>query len=313
MTKDRSSDFFRHSEFGFWILDFFHHSSGDSGRLSMKPCISQATTLSTSFEADLPAYARGGWTAVELWLTKLETYLETHSTAQARALLEGEGLTAAAAAAQGGLLLSRGSERAAHWGHFQRRLPILQELGVPVLIVVADFVHELTSEDYGRATDALAEAADTARKFDVRLALEFQKGARFCASLDTTLALIAQCGGVNLGVCFDVFHYYTGPSKFEDLSYLSQENLAWVQLCDLAGTPRELAGDSDRIFPGEGDFQLGPILDHLGRLGYDGHASLEVLNPLLWQIAADRVANLGYQALCRTLGRWNTSEPWGGT
>ena len=41
----------------------------------MKPCISQATTLSTPFEADLPAYAQGGWTAVELWLTKLETYL----------------------------------------------------------------------------------------------------------------------------------------------------------------------------------------------------------------------------------------------
>ena len=32
----------------------------------MKPCISQATTLSTPFEADVSAYARGGWTAVEL-------------------------------------------------------------------------------------------------------------------------------------------------------------------------------------------------------------------------------------------------------
>jgi sugar phosphate isomerase/epimerase len=279
----------------------------------MKPCISQATTLSTPFEADLSAYARAGWTAVELWLTKLETYLQSHSPAQARELLEKERLMPAAAAAQGGLLLSRGPERSAHWDHFHRRLPILQELGVPVLIVVADFVHELTPDDYGRAASALAEAAETAGKFGVRLALEFQKGARFCASLDTTLALIAQCGAENLGVCFDVFHYYTGPSKFEDLAYLSRQNLAWVQLCDLAGTPRELAGDADRIFPGEGDFQLGPILDHLGRLGYEGHASLEVLNPLLWQIAADRVADLGYQALCRTLGRGNASEPWGGT
>jgi sugar phosphate isomerase/epimerase len=281
----------------------------------MKPCISQATTLSTSFEADLTAYARSGWTAVELWLTKLETYLESHSPAEARALLEAEGLTAAAAASQGGLLLSRGLERGAHWDHFRRRLPILQELGVPLLIVAADFVRELTPDDYGRAAAALVEAAETARAFGVRLALEFQKGAKFCASLDTTLALIAQCGAEDLGVCFDVFHYYTGPSKFEDLAYLTRENLAWVQLCDLSGTPRELAGDGDRILPGEGDFQLGPILDHLGRLGYDGHVSLEVLNPQLWRVAADRVADLGYQALCRTLGRWNASEPepWGGT
>jgi sugar phosphate isomerase/epimerase len=194
-------------------------------------------------------------------------------------------------------------------------LPILQELRVPMLIVAADFVRELSPDDYGRAATALAEAAETARGFGVRLALEFQKGAKFCASLDTTLALIAQCGVEDLGVCFDVFHYYTGPSKFEDLAYLTRENLAWVQLCDLSGTPRELAGDGDRILPGEGDFQLGPILDHLGRLGYDGYVSLEVLNPQLWRVAADRVADLGYQALCRTLGRWKASgpEPWGGT
>src|SRR5262249_54417818 len=148
---------------------------------------------------------------------------------------------------------------------------------------------------------------------EVRLALEFQKGACFCASLDTTLALIAQCDVAGVGVCLDLFHYYTGPSKFEDLGYLTPENLAWVQLCDLSGTPRELAGDSDRIFPGEGDFQIGPILDHLGQIGYDGYASLEVLNPQLWQIPADRVADAGYQALCRALGRWNQSDPSGGS
>jgi 2-keto-myo-inositol isomerase len=281
--------------------------------LFMKPCISQATTLSTPFEADLTAYAQCGWTAVELWLTKLETFLEAHSTAEARGLLEAQGLTPAAAASQGGLLLSRGLERETHWDHFRRRLQILQELAVSLLIVAPDFVRELTPDDYSRAAAALGEASDTARGFGVRLALEFQKGAKFCASLDTTLALIAQCQAEDLGVCLDVFHYYTGPSKFEDLAYLTKENLAWVQLCDLSGTPRELAGDGDRILPGEGDFQLGPILDHLGRIGYNGYVSLEVLNPQLWRIPADRVADAGYQALCRALGRWNESEPWGGT
>ena len=29
----------------------------------MEPCISQATTLGTPFEADIPALARGGWRA----------------------------------------------------------------------------------------------------------------------------------------------------------------------------------------------------------------------------------------------------------
>jgi 2-keto-myo-inositol isomerase len=279
----------------------------------MKPCISQATTLSTTFENDLEAYARAGWSAVELWLTKLETFLETHPAADARALLDEQGLRAVAAAAQGGLLLSRGAERETHWNHYLRRLALLEELRVATLIVVADFVRELTPDDYGRAAAALAEAGELAQKSGVRLALEFQKTARFCASLDTTLALIAQSGAGNVGVCLDVFHYYTGPSKFEDLAYLTPANLAWVQVCDLSGTPRELAGDGDRILPGEGDFRIGPILDHLARIGYEGYVSLEVLNPQLWRIAADRVADVGYQATCRVLGPWIREEPRGGS
>ncbi len=196
-----------------------------------------------------------------------------------------------------------------HWDHFRRRLAVLQELGVPTLIVTPDFVRQPGLEEYARAAAALGEAALLAASFGVRIALEFQKSSPICSCLETALALIDQSGAANAGVCFDVFHYYTGPSKFEDLAYLSPRNLAWVQFCDVSGTPRELAGDADRILPGEGDFQLGPIIDHLGRIGYDGYVSLEVLNPHLWQVAPDRVADLGHQAVRRVLGPWQSASP----
>ncbi len=269
----------------------------------MNPCINQVTTLSTPFEADIPAYAKSGWTSVEIWLTKLEQYLEGHTIAEARSLLDDFGVRAVAASSQGGLLLSRGQQREAHWDHYRHRLEALEALGVGTLVLAPDFTHDPTSDDLARAAGSLVEAAELARGAGIRLALEFQKTARFCASLDTTLALIAQCGADNLGVCLDLFHYYTGPSKFEDLAYLSSDNLAWLQLCDLSGTPRELAGDADRIFPGEGDFQLDPILQHLNHIGYDGPASLEVLNPMLWSIPVDRVADVAFQAMSRLLSR----------
>jgi 2-keto-myo-inositol isomerase len=267
----------------------------------MKPCISQATTLKNPFEADLAIYRAAGWSAVEIWLTKLETFLQSHTLAEAGGLLESNGLKSAAAASQGGLLLSQGTERVAHWDHFRRRLALLRELGVATLIVTPDFVHHPGLAEFGRAAQGLAEAAELAGTFGVRIALEFQKSSPLCSCLETALALIAQSGAADAGVCFDVFHYYTGPSKFEDLAYLSPHNLAWVQLCDVSGTPRELAGDADRILPGEGDFLLAPIIEHLGRIGYDGYVSLEVLNPHLWQVAPDRVAEVGHQALRRVL------------
>lgn len=275
----------------------------------MKPCISQATTLGTAFEDDLAAYSQAGWRAIELWLTKLETYLQSHPATEVRQRLNDQGLQAVAATFQGGLLLSKGGERTAHWDHYRRRLDLLGLLKVPTLVVVPDFVADPTGDDLGRSSESLAEAAELARAHGVRLAIEFQKGAKFCSSLDTTLALIAQSGAEGVGICLDLFHYYTGPSKFEDLGYLTPENLALVQLCDLSGTPRELANDSDRILPGEGDFQLGPILDHIERIGYDGYVSLEVLNPMLWQMPVDRVVGIALQALERTIGARSAAGP----
>jgi sugar phosphate isomerase/epimerase len=275
----------------------------------MKACISQVTTLNEPFEADLESYARSGWRAVELWLTKLERFLEGHEVGEVRRRLDDLGLAAAGASQQGGLLLSEGAERQAHWDHFRRRLGVLQALGTGTLVIVPDFAREPAGGDLSRAIASLAEAAELAGRHGVRLALEFQKSARFCASLDTAVALAAQAESAHVGVCLDAFHYYTGPSKFEDLGYLTPDLLAWVQLCDLTGTPRELAGDADRILPGDGDFALDPILDHLHAIGYDGHASVEVMNPNLWAIPGDRVADVALRAIERTLGsRANPSE-----
>ncbi len=139
----------------------------------------------------------------------------------------------------------------------------------------------------------------------MRLALEFRGSAAFCTSLDTALSLVAACGEPNVGVNLDVFHYYTGPSKFDDLAGLTPANLAFVQVCDVAGVPRELATDADRIFPGEGDFRLGPVVQHLRRIGYEGYVSLELMNPTVWRAKPSQVAELSWSSLQQLLGETN--------
>jgi sugar phosphate isomerase/epimerase len=268
----------------------------------MKPCISQATTMSASFADDVIAYAAAGWPGLEVWLTKLETHLQKNSVDQTRRLLQDRGLTLAAASYQGGLLLSQGEQRRAHLDDLRRRLDLCQGFGIPTLLVPADFAERLEPGGVARAIASLAEAARWAEAFDVRLALEFRGRAPFCSNLATAAALVAACGTPAVGVALDVFHYYTGPSKFEDLAALRPQDLAFVQVSDVAGLPRELATDADRILPGDGDFQLGPILQHLRAAGYDGWVSLELFNPTLWQVPAAQVAELGHAAMRRLLG-----------
>jgi sugar phosphate isomerase/epimerase len=268
----------------------------------VKACISEAITLPATFAEDVANFADAGCPAMEVWLTKLEQHLENHSLDATRQLLRERGVTLAAATYQGGLLLSQGEQRKAHFDHFRRRLDLCQQLSIPTLLVAADFAERVDETALGRAVVSLKQAAQWAAAFDVRLALEFHGHAPFCASLDTALALIEQCGEPNVGVNLDVFHYYTGPSKFEDFDLLTPKNLAHVQLCDVAGVPRELATDSDRILPGDGDFRLNLLVEKLKEIGYDGWVSLEVLNPTLWQSNPVQVAEIGITALRRILG-----------
>ncbi len=267
----------------------------------MKPCISQATTLPTPFADDIAGHAEGGWRAVEVWLTKLETHLETCSAHDTQRLLSDRGVTPAAAAYQGGLLLSQGEQRRAHVEHFKRRLDLCQALGIPTLVLMADFVERPNAVALQRAVASLAQAGQWAAGFGVTLALEFRGADAFCASLDTAVALVEQCGEPNVGVCLDVFQYYKGPSKPEDLGLLTSKNVAHVQLCDVAGVPRELMTDADRVLPGEGDFLLAPILLRLREIGYTRFVSLELMNPVVWRSKPSQVSELGLASLTRTL------------
>src|SRR5579859_7173063 len=140
----------------------------------MKLCISEATTLSSSFVEDVNGYADGGCHALEVWLTKLETHLEKTSAADTRKLLEDREMTLAAASYQGGLLLSQGEQRKAHYDHFKRRLDLCQGFGIPLLVVVADFDSRPDPLSLERAVVSLTEAARWAQAFNIRLALEFR-------------------------------------------------------------------------------------------------------------------------------------------
>lgn len=265
----------------------------------MNLCVSEATTMPASFADDVAAFADAGCPAMEVWLTKLEDHLKGHSVADTRALLKRRQITLAAASFQGGLLLSQGEERRAHFDHFRQRLELCEQFGIRTLVVAVDNAPAATPTDLARAGVSLRQAAQWAAGFNVRLALEFHGRSRLCASLDTALAMVASAGEANVGVCLDAFHYYTGPSKEQDLAKLTNENLAHVQLCDVAGVPREWATDSDRVLPGEGDFSLGPIVRRLREIGYNGWVSLELMNPTLWQTRPTQVVELGLEALRR--------------
>ena len=264
--------------------------------------LSQVCSLNSPFEKDIEDYAAGKCASIELWLGKLESYLERKSTSDVQRLLAEHGIAAPVASYQGGILASQGEQRQEAWALFERRLNRLPQLGVETLVVACDAVAPLGGQDIERIQASLKQAAQAAAQTGIRLALEFQATSAFGNNLQTAVALVDEVGSDALGLCLDSFHFYVGPSKLADLGLLTQDNLFHVQLSDVADIPRELATDSHRILPGEGDIPTDAMIAHLKSIGYGGCVSIEVMNPRIWQVPSRQFGEIAMTALRKVLG-----------
>ncbi len=279
-----------------------------AGEVGMTPAISQVCTLGSDFAADLDEFAAAGFSAVEVWLTKLEQFAESRGIAEAASMARHLGVELPVAAMQGGLVASRGPAQTAALDHFQRRLDLLAELGTTTLVLAADVPHPLAPDDPKVLQSTLVTLADRVAPRGITLALEFQSSSALVNNLQTAVALVAQVGHPHLGICLDTFHFLTGPSKESDLELLDSSNLRHVQVSDLSDRPRELAGNSDRILPGEGDFPWEALMRRLRAIDYRGPISLEVMNPAFMRGAAAQLAYVARQALDRILAV--PEHPW---
>ena len=136
----------------------------------------------------------------------------------------------------------------------------------------------------------------------VRLALEFDGRASFPNNLQSAVALVEDVGSPALGLCLDWFHWTVGPSKPLDLWLLSPENLAHVQLSDIADVPREMASDGDRILPGEGASPVDDLVHRLRDIGYAGAVAVELHNPAIWRVPPRQFGEIAMTALRKALG-----------
>lgn len=269
----------------------------------MRAALATVCSLDASLETILEDYAAGHCGAIDLWLGHADAFLKSHDVSGLRERFARHGIAPVAASFQGGLLTSQGEARREHWNHFESRLRLCRDLEIPVLVVAGDAFGPLTPQDLGRLSHSLAEAAKLAADAGVRLALEFDSRASFPNNLQSAVALVEDVGSPALGVCLDWFHYTVGPSKPLDLMLLSNETLAHVQLSDIADVPREMAGDADRILPGEGSSPPHDLVARLVEIGYAGGVAIELHNPALWRVPPRQFGEIAITALRRLLGQ----------
>jgi sugar phosphate isomerase/epimerase len=257
---------------------------------SLFVCMHEASSDRFDFRAAMEGYAKAGIRAVEPQVTKVREFAQKESVAAARRLLDDLGLKAVSSSNQLGLA-EPGDARARSLDDLKWKVELAQAIGCDRLVAPSAGTGQYTADDYKRGVDNLREAAEIAKPFGVSLMLEFARTSRFVGSLPTALTMVREADHPNVRVMMDIFHFWGGISKFEDLEMLRDGELHHLHFEDVpADPPREIQGQPNRVWPGEGIAPLRRIVELLKRKKYVGAASLEMFNPAIQSMDPYEVA-----------------------
>ncbi|HUC74695.1 MAG TPA: sugar phosphate isomerase/epimerase family protein [Vicinamibacterales bacterium] len=250
-----------------------------SGSLTL--CMHEASSDRFDFRTAMEGYAKAGIRAVEPQLTKVREFAQKESVAAAKRLLDDLGLKAMSSSNQIGLA-EPADARARSLDDLKWKAELAQALGCDRIVAPSAGAGPYTADDYKRGADNLREAGEIAKPFGVSIMLEFSRTSRFAACLPTALTLVRNANHPNVRVMMDIFHFWGGVSKFEDLELLADGELHHLHFEDVpADPPREIQGQPNRVWPGEGIVPLRRVLDVLKGKHYAGAASVEMFNPAI--------------------------------
>ncbi len=167
----------------------------------------------------------------------------------------------------------------------QRLCRIAAALGCPALQVVA--LSALEGEPWpairSKVGSSLAELADIAAPFGVRLALEPVTFTPL-RSLSQALEVLEVAGRVNVGLCLDTFHLWTGGTPWDEVAALDPALIVVAHIGDV--TPRRGSqwSDEDRdVLLGDGILPLAEGIAAIRATGYDGVWCVEQMGAHYWE------------------------------
>ena len=259
----------------------------------MRLSISQITTVTQTFADDLDAYRAAGADGVGIW----EMKLADDSLERFRA--SGLGAAAAIPAVPSilPLPLMEGPEDPAE------RVEAIRSGIRRLAPFEPECVLFLTGPGDDRATviEGIRAIADEGRAQGIRVALEpiqreFMDLWSIVGSLGEAAALVDEAGA-DVGVIYDSWHLWREPLEEVERH---RDRIRGVHLADWREPTRNT---NDRVLPGEGAVEFGPIVD---ALRWDGFYDLEIFSDAelagsLWQEEPRALARRGVEALRRTL------------
>jgi 4-hydroxyphenylpyruvate dioxygenase len=195
-------------------------------------------------------------------------------------VLTDNGLTPVSAACGVGGLWEPGPNHAAALDNLKKRCEMLAELGLThIYAPVGGGMQKFTEDDYKVGADNMRQAGDVVQQFRMRITAEFTRASPFISTLTTMLKVTRAAGHPAVKPLVDLYHFWSGNNKLEDLDLLKPNEIGHMHFQDVPDMPRELLDNTTRLIPGDGISPLTTILRKVSDKGYSGSLSVELFLP----------------------------------
>ena len=190
------------------------------------------------------------------------------------------------------------ARRARNFDRARAKLDLTAALGAPLLCLCSSVAPDALGESE-RIADDLAELAEIARGYGLRIGYEALSWGRHVADWTLARDLVLKADRPNLGVILDSFHICVRGNPIAPIADLPADRIALVQVADapaLTMDPLSLSRHY-RCYPGQGDYPIVDYLEAVAKTGYAGPVSLEIFNEQFRGASAASVAVDGMRSL----------------
>ena len=248
---------------------------GEPVSFAGKLCINESTSMNHDFDVCMAAYAKAGIRNVEPWIHKIRQFVGEESMAVARRVLSDNGLHAPCSCCMGELIEPH-EKHAEKVEQLKRNLELVKEVGIERFVVHSFTQKQFQPDDYKVGVEHVRELGEIGESFGVIVNIEFIRVQRFLGTLPTSLRLVREAQHPNVRPLLDLYHFWVGQGKMQDLEMIRDGEIDHVHFHDTPDLPREILKDQDRVFPGEGVAPIGDMLAVLKRKKYKGYFSIEL-------------------------------------
>lgn len=266
-------------------------------------------SMDIPIETEIDAAAQAGFTGLDLWAPKLDSYLDTYPVVLLEARLRKRNLHMVALRGIESALLQSKAEKAVLEARFLGTCTRLDAMGGGLIVASPASVMESgvgDSDILDSTARTLRDLADLAAPFEVRIAFEF-RGGRYSPvrSLAQSQEIVEQVARPNVGLALSTHEFHLGGGELDEIDRVDVPKLWLVHLADAEGPPVELSAEGNRTLIGEGAVPVREICARLTSRGFRGPYSIGMPS---WQRPLAETAQYARQAVLGLLAPLGSTE-----